>query len=182
MKEYSHQGPKKLENKDFEVLKKEQEAKARVELEENGLDSLITFTLDNFAYRYLETELSKNIQTEFNGKDIYTVTSIEGNPLNALKLNDPRAKKGSIDLAKRFSATKGVGLRVRLQLGCDTSKVSSSGSGSIKCFASINWNMDSEFKSDPEFESIKSIDYKFSDPLVLRNKLALLLEDVCSIF
>lgn len=168
--------------KDFETLKKEQEDKARESLRENGLDHLITFTLDNFAYRYLETKTSKNITTQFNGKDLYTVTSYEEDPMSALKISDPVAKKGAIALAKRFSSTKGLGLKLRYQLSCDISGVSASGSGVIKCISAINWNMDNEFRSDKEFESTKIISYEFSDPLVLRNKLALLLEDSCQIF
>ncbi|GEM_PF-1062588 len=168
--------------KDFETLKKEQEQKAREDLRENGLDHLISFTLDNFAYRYLETSSTKNIVTQFNGKNLYTVTSFEEDPMSALKISDSNAKKGVIGLAKKFSSTKGVGLRVRYQISCDISDVSSNGSGSIVLAASINWNMDNDFISDKEMESVKSISFEFSDPLVLRNKLAALLEDICLIF
>ncbi|PIK15250.1 hypothetical protein [Halobacteriovorax sp. JY17] len=170
------------DNKDFETLKKEQEEKARMELEESGLDHLITFTLENFAYRYLETAHSKNIVSEFNGANQYTVTSFETDPMLALKVSDLNAKKGAISLAKRFSATKGVGLKIRYQLLCDTSGVSGSGPGLMKCRASINWNMDRGFASEAEFESYKEESIEFSDPLVLRNKLSLLLENVCQIF
>lgn len=168
--------------KDFETLKKEQEEKAREELKENGLDHLITFTLDNFAYRYLETNSTKNITTQFDGKNLYTVTSYEDDPISALKISDLNAKKGVIGLAKRFSASKGVGLRVRYQILCDISGVSSNGAGVIKCKASINWNMDEDFYSAKDYESVKTISYEFSDPLVLRNKLAVLLEEVCQLF
>ena len=169
-------------DKDFETLKKEQEEKARDELRENGLDHLISFTLDNFAYRYLETNSSKDITTQFNGKDLYTVTSYEEDPMCALKISEPNAKKGVIELAKKFSSTKGVGLKIRYQLLCDISGISPNGSGTIICKASINWNMDEGFTSDRERESIKVVSYQFSDPLVLRNKLAVLLEDTCQLF
>jgi hypothetical protein len=169
-------------NKDFKTLTKEQEDKARAELEESGLDHLITFTLENFAYRYLETDCTRNIKAVFNGSNQYSVSSIEEDPMSALSISDPKSKKGVISLVKRFSKTKGVGLRVRYQLLCDTSDIGRSGTGLIKCSASINWNLDEDFRSDPELESIKTASIEFDDPLILRNKLALLLEDVCQIF
>lgn len=169
-------------NKDFKTLTKEQEDKARAELEESGLDHLISFTLENFAYRYLETDCSKNIKAVFNGSNQYSVSSIEQDPMSALSVSDSKAKKGVISLAKRFSKTKGVGLRVRYQLLCDTSDIAGNGTGRIKCSASINWNLDVEFESAPDLESVKTASIEFDDPLVLRNKLALLLEDVCQIF
>jgi len=180
---FFQQGPSKLKerSKEFEQLRIDQEKKAREELQGSGLDQLICFTLDNFAFRYLETSHSKNIQTEFLGEGIYSVHSFELEPMSALKIQDQKAKKGIVTLAKRFSSTKGVGLKVKLELLCDTSKVVN-GSGTIQCHAVINWNMDNDFEDDIDFTSKKSVSYDFSDILDLRNKLALLLEDVCTIF
>jgi hypothetical protein len=166
------------ENKeDFEKLRIEQEQKAREGLNEDGISGLLVFTLENFAYRYLESEGRKDIKATKVKDSHFLVEGSEKDPLVALKVSNPIAKKGVVSLAKSYSSTKGVGLEVRSSI--EARLISDN---EIECISRINWNQSGGFSLEEDKAVSKSVRFKFDDPLLLRNKLALLLEEVCEIF
>ncbi|WP_127717243.1 hypothetical protein [Halobacteriovorax sp. HLS] len=167
---------------DLEKLKVEMETKARVSLNEEGLNGLLVFTLDNFAYRYLETSSCTDIHSQKKSDHHFYVESEDTDVMSILKTKDPIAKPALIQLAKKFSSTKGVGIKVKYELHCRFTELNSDNTGELECFSIINWNSDQNFKVEEGLHVKKSSKLKFSDPLILRNKLALLLEEVCEIF
>ena len=171
-----------ITKEEIEKLKREIDIKVTDSLNEEGLLGLAVFTLENFAYRYLETSSHQNIIGQKISDSHFFVESIESDPIKALKVSDVIAKKGIITLAKRFSASKGLGLKVQQQLHINFKDLNSNGSGSIECFSKLNWNIDNNFKDEEGMFVLKSSSLKFDDPIILRNKLALLLEEVCEIF
>lgn len=162
---------------DFEKLKKEQEVRAREALKEDGPEGLLVFTLENFAYRYLETKGSEDIKAQKVSNGHYIVESFELDPMEALKVSDSSAKKGIVELVKSFSSTKGHGLKVK-----NTLEIKLIDDCEVSCVSRINWNQQRDFSIEEGSYVEKSSSLKFDDFLLLRNKLALLLEEVCSIY
>lgn len=173
---------KELSKEEIEKLKTEIDIKVRESLDEEGLFGLAVFTLENFAYRYLETESHKEIKAQKNSDSHFYVESVELDPMKALKVSDPLAKKGLISLAKRFSSTKGVGIKLQAQLHINFLSLNSSGSGKVECYSVLNWNLDNDFTNEDDLFVKKLKTFEFSEPILFRNKLALLLEEVCEIF
>jgi hypothetical protein len=171
-----------ISKEELEKIKCEINNKVRDSLNEEGLFGLAVFTLENFAYRYLETINCTNIKAQKISDSHFFVESIETEPLKALKISNPEAKKGLISLAKRFSSAKGEGIQVKQELHINFKDLSSSGSGNIECFSKLNWNIYNNFKDEEGLFVKKSINLEFDEPILLRNKLALLLENVCEIF
>ena len=167
---------------ELEKLRSDMESKARGALNEEGLNGLLTFTLDNFAYRYIETSTHSNIHSQKVSGNHFFVESVNSEVMSILKTKDPKAKKALIELAKKFSSTKGEGLQVQYQIHCQFLELNSDNTGELECYSIVNWNSANGFKLENDLYSKKAVRFKFSDPLVLRNKLALLLEEVCEVF
>lgn len=144
--------------------------------QEGGLSSLIIFTLENFAFRYLETDTHKDIKCNVVGDNVFVVKSFEEDILKALKTSNQSVKQGLISLCKKYPGAESKKLKV-----CQSITVTIKNDSHVQCLAEINWNYP-EFSSDAEFSVSKKEDIRFDDPLYLRNKLALYLESVCEIF
>ena len=161
--------------KSKEELEKEINEKNREALQSgDALSALMVHNLENFAYRYLETEASKNIKCQNEGAT-YWVESIEDDIYTALKWDNPVLKPKLIDVCKQYPGQKSKEIKIKLILGTTFKS-----DKEVTCFAMINWNFPNFEHSEKEICRIKN--FSFNDPLELRNKHALLLEEVCEIF
>jgi len=140
----------------------------------DALGELITFNLENFAYRYLETQAFKNIKCQFS-ENTYWVESIESDILTALKWDNKELKAKLIELCKNYPGQKSKEIKLKLVLGTILS-----GDKEVTCFSSINWSFPS-FK-DKKSEIAQVEKFQYGDLLELRNKHAALLEKVAEIF
>lgn len=158
-----------------EELEQEIYAKNRKALESNdAISALMSHNLENFAYRYLETDSSKDIKCQYDGTT-YWVESFEEDIYTALKWDNPVLKPKLIEVCKQYPGQKSKEIKIKLLLGTTFKS-----DKEITCFAMINWNFPSFEHSEKEICRIKS--FNFDDPIELRNKHALLLEEVCEIF
>ncbi|OIQ17585.1 MAG: hypothetical protein BM556_12345 [Bacteriovorax sp. MedPE-SWde] len=142
---------------------------------EGGIESLLIFNLENFAYRYLETTDFKNIQCQFEDKDFW-VESIETNIVEALKWDNKDVKAKLIELCKQNPGANSKNIKVKLTIG--TRIISDE---QVDCYACIDWGYP-EFNQS-EGQSLRtSEELVFDDPIILRNTHATFLEKVCTIF
>lgn len=144
--------------------------------QEGGLASLIIFTLENFAFRYLETDSHKDIKCQVVGDNVFVVRSFEEDILRALKSANQDVKQGLISLCKKYPGAESKKLKVSQSI-----TVTIKNDSHVVCSAEINWNYP-DFSPHAEYSLVKKEDIKFDDPLYLRNRLALYLESVCEIF
>ncbi len=156
-------------NKD--QLQEEVDAKARAGVQgEAGLDELIRFTLDNFAYRYLETKNVKDLHAHATGTHTWRVEARESQLQEALKAQNPDTKKALIERARQHARKDGASVTswIEVQIEKQTAIV----------VAGVDWS------SDGRGETIahKQSRLNFEDVLVLRNRLAATLEEACGVF
>ena len=145
--------------------------------EESKLYEYLFSTMDNFYYRYLETTQDKNLKTTFFSDHVWGAKSYEGSMVDALKISNPAAKKGIIELAKSFP--KGKGALVEYQLFAEVKELSIN-HGEIHFSSVIHWGFP-EF-TDESKKSQKKVVFKYTDLTQFRKELALKLEDVCENF
>lgn len=134
-------------------------------------------TLDNFYYRYLETTINKDLKTTQMGLHLWGANSREDSMVDALKINNPTAKKGIIQLAK--TVPKSQGPYVKYELLADVEELRPD-HGKIKITAKIDWGF-------PDFQNegnsyIKKITFIYEDLAHFRKELAQKLEEACEIF
>jgi hypothetical protein len=134
-------------------------------------------TMDNFYYRYLETTTDKDLKTTSFGPHLWGARSTEGSMVDALKITNPEAKKGIIELAK--AVPKAQGPKVNYELTCNVQELTPD-HGVIKFEAKINWGFPDFNDSSKKFQ--KNVVFKYEDLAQFRKELALKLEEVCSIF
>lgn len=134
-------------------------------------------TMDNFYYRYIETTIHQNLKTKQLGPKLWGARSSEPSMVDALKITNPVAKKGIIELAK--AVPKAQGPSVQYELHAKVEELTPD-HGEIHLVSLINWE-------HPDFESqekqhSKTIVFKYTDLAQFRKELALKLEEVCAIF
>jgi hypothetical protein len=134
-------------------------------------------TMDNFYYRYLETTTDKNLKTTSLAPHLWGIKTTEPSMVDALKIQNPVAKKGIIELAK--SVPKAEGPSVQYELLANVEELESD-HGEIQFVAVINWGF-------PDFNDIskqfkKTVIFKYDDLAQFRKELALKLEEACEIF
>jgi hypothetical protein len=134
-------------------------------------------TMDNFYFRYLETTTSQNLHTRELDPNRWGARSSEGSMVDALKITNPEAKKGIIELAK--TVPKALGPRVDYELSAKVVELSSD-KGEIHFLSVINWGYPDY--QNPSRKVQKSVVFKYDDLAKFRKELALKLEEVCSIF
>jgi hypothetical protein len=133
--------------------------------------------MDNFYYRFLETTAQKNLKTQHLGPHLWGAKSYEGSMVDALKITNPVAKKGIIELAK--SVPKSEGPRVIYELLANVEELTVE-HGEIHFVAIINWGYPDY--DDEEKQTKKTVVFKYSDLAQFRKELALKLEEVCETF
>lgn len=134
-------------------------------------------TMDNFYYRYLETTLNKNLKTTSLAPHLWGARSMESDMVQALKITNPVAKKGIMELAK--SVPKAQGPSVQYELLANVEELTAD-HGEIHIVSVINWGWPDFDDKSKQFK--KTVEFKYSDLAEFRKQLALKLEDACSIF
>lgn len=145
--------------------------------EESKLYEYLFETMDNFYYRYLETTVDKDLRTTHLGPHQWGARSSEPSMVDALKIKNPPAKKGIIELAK--SVPKSEGPRVVYELMADVEELTPQ-HGKIHFVSLINWGFP-DFE-DPERQLKKKVVFQYDDIAQFRKELALKLEEVCEAF
>jgi hypothetical protein len=144
---------------------------------EAELYNYLFITLDNFYYRYLETTLDKNLKTTELSPGLWGARSRESSMVDALKITNPLAKPGIIELAKTVPKIQGPLVEYELSALIKELKTDH---GEIHLKAIIRWgfpNLDNHAK---QFK--KEVIFKYDELQKFRKELALKLEEVCEAF
>lgn len=156
-------------NKD--QLQQEVDAKARASVQgDAGLDELMRFTLDNFAYRYLETKNCKNLKSFATATHSWRVESRETQLLEALKAENPATKKALVERAKQHARKDGAAVILWLEIHIQNQLA--------VCKAGVDWESD----GIKQQVAVNESRLNFDDLLMLRNRLAKTLEEACGVF
>jgi hypothetical protein len=139
-------------------------------------DYLFT-TMDNFYYRYLETTASKNLRTVPLAPHLWGARSLEPSMVDALKITNPVAKKGIIELAKAVPKAQNPAVQYELLVNVEELTPDR---GEIHLVAAIDWGFP-DFEDEARRQQ-KIVIFKYSDLAQFRKELALKLEEVCEIF
>ncbi len=145
--------------------------------EEARLYDYLFSTMDNFYYRYLETTVTKGLRTVPLAPHLWGAKSLEPSMVEALKLTNPVAKKGIMELAK--SVPKSQGPAIQLGLTVNVEELTAD-HGVIHLEATIDWGFP-EFQ-DSARQQKKKVTLRYSDLAQFRKELALKLEETCEIF
>lgn len=145
--------------------------------EQSKLYEYLFETMDNFYYRYLETTTDKGLKTTALAPHLWGARSVETSMVDALKLQNPVAKKGIIELAK--NVPKAQGPAVQYELIADVEELTAD-HGEIQFVSSINWGFP-DF-DDPKCQQKKTVVFKYEDLGQFRKQLALKLEEACELF
>ncbi len=145
--------------------------------DEKRLQEYLFETLDNFYYRYLETEMSKDLHTQSLGKDTWGARSLECNMVEALKTKNPSVKPGIMELAKRVpKADKPL---VRYGLWVEVKELTPE-HGKLIIVSEIHWGFPEFSNKNSAFQ--KKVQFEYQDVSEFRKGLALKLEAACEIF
>lgn len=145
--------------------------------DEGKLYEYLFETLENFFYRYLETSEYKNLKVQELAPKCYGAESFESNMLEALKIKNPQAKPGMIEMAKSIPRDQKPRVRYRLmtevkEFGVET--------GHLVVMAEIHWDFPTY--SDHTKSASKKVDLKYQELAQFRKELALKLEEACEFF
>lgn len=157
---------------DFDKLKSEMEAKVKESFE---LAPFFHHNLNNFAYRYFDLP-SPSEELEGN---LFMVSGIETKLKNALKTEDSEIKAGVTELAKSVPFKDGPAVQYSLSIKVED--FDASRGGNVRVSSQVNWNFPS-FETEKGKLKTKTENFKFEDILILRNKLAKILESACELF
>jgi hypothetical protein len=142
-------------------------------LKSDGIASLFVHNLENFAGRYLETSQDQEIKYQTDGTN-YWVESLEPNIVEALKWDNPELKEKLINLCKKFPGVQSKEIKIKLVIATKMASQTE-----VVCYASVICFTPNE---NENITLSKETSLSFDDPIELRNKHALLLEEVCEIF
>lgn len=145
--------------------------------DETKLYQYLFETMDNFYYRYLETTVSQNMRTQKLAPHLWGARSTETSMVDALKIQNPVAKKGIIELAK--AVPKAQGPAVQYELLADVEELTPE-HGKIIFVAQINWGFPDFENEEKQFK--KTVIFKYDDLQQFRKELAQKLEEVCEAF
>lgn len=145
--------------------------------DETKLYQYLFETMDNFYYRYLETTQNQNLRTQKLAPHLWGARSTETSMVDALKIQNPVAKKGIIELAK--SVPKAQGPAVQYELLADVEELTPK-HGKIIFVAQINWGFPDYEDEARQFK--KTVVFKYDDLAQFRKELAQKLEEVCDAF
>ena len=164
---------------DKERLEREMKEKVLGSLKSRDeIGQLISFTLKNFSYRYLETDSTgEGVPSETEDEIFIKLT--EPQLSQALKTQNKETRKGLIDLAKSFSKKERPA--ACYFLGVKILSLNSEGGGDFELYGTVNWNFP-DFSEDPEKQNRISKCVSYDNGFDLRNDLARVLEEVCEVF
>lgn len=161
---------------DKQILDWQEKVRASLSDEAHLLQYLFQ-TMDNFYYRYIETTTDKDLKTTSMGPHLWGARSIETSMVEALKIKNPEAKPGIIEMAKAVPRAQGPAVHYKLL--CNIEKLTPD-QGRIQIISGINWNWP-DFKDDKN-QLEKTVDFIYTDLAQFRKELALKLEEACEIF
>lgn len=145
--------------------------------DEGELYKYLFETMDNFYYRYLETTVDQNLKTMKLADHIWGARSREPSMVDALKVTNPEAKKGIIEMAKAYPKSQSP--EVRYELSANVEKLTVD-QGKLTLSSVINWGFP-DFNDSSKVYS-KKIVFIYDDLGQFRKELALKLEEVCEGF
>jgi hypothetical protein len=164
-------------------LEKEMKEKALEQLSgSRDIVEYLDFTLKNFAYRYLESESTGELNPEWHFDDksdsgCIEVIAFEDNLAQALKTKNALTRKGIISMASQFK--KSDKPKVKYSLGIKWENLKSS-PFKLVTYADVNWNHpEHSFESDLKHTMEKTFSYQ--DAFDMRNNFPKDLEEVCDI-
>lgn len=134
-------------------------------------------TMENFFYRYLETAESKNLKVSEMAKLTFGAQSFESSMVDALKIKNPAAHLGILELAKRVPKAQKPLVKYTLLV---TIKEFTSDHGDLVVTTKIDWGFP-EF-TDESKSVRKDVTFKYDELGVFRKALALKLEEACELF
>ena len=162
-----------------EELKREWEQKIRSSYSDG--DALVKFmreTMDNFAYRYISSTLTPTPTTHFTSANKVEVQAREESMVQALKIGNPQAKSGIMELAKTVPKAKHPTVQYGIALELQEFKPDL---GKIVVRASVNWDFpEHNPKTDKKVELAKT--FKWDDLQVFRKGFPLAVQEVCDLF
>lgn len=134
-------------------------------------------TLENFFYRYLETSETRQLKVQELAPSIYGARSFESNLVEALKLKNPQAKPGMIEMAKTIPRSQTP--KVRYELSIEVKELTAE-RGVLWIRAVIDWGFPDYASSERRAE--KKVEFRYQELAQFRKELALKLEDACEFF
>ena len=158
-----------LENK--EQLEKEMREKVMSELgNDHALAELLLTTLDNFSYRYFESQTTGKVEARIEEGRHFVARATETNVMESLKAQNKTTKAELIKLAKEAGKS---GIAVQYEIGIKILDNNSKGGGIYHLQAIV---------SCQNFKNSNNSTCDYEDVMELRNKLAKDLEDICTVF
>lgn len=152
-------------------LQAEVNEKARASVADDaGLDELMRFTLDNFAYRYLETKNTQGLKSQAISRATWRVEGQESELIEALKAQNEKTKQALIAKAKAHAKKDGATVYPWIEIEVKDSLA--------LCRAGVDWESDGARETIAKSETR----LEFEDGLHLRNKIAKSLEEACGVF
>jgi hypothetical protein len=134
-------------------------------------------TMENFFYRYLETTQDKGLKVKELAPNTYGASSTETNMMEALKIQNPVARPGIMELAKNVPKAQHPAVRYSLIIEI---KEMSAEEGHLIISSIIDWHHP-DFHQPPG-QAKKIVDFKYRDLGVFRKELALKLEEASQFF
>lgn len=134
-------------------------------------------TLENFFYRYLETDESKNLKVTELAPHVFGAISFESSMVNALKVKHPEAKAGIMELAKRVPKAQKPLVKYELSVAV---KELTPDKGYLILKAAIDWDFP-DFSDKSKVVKKEAI-FKYDDLSQFRKELAIRLEEVSELF
>lgn len=140
-----------------------------------GVQALVIHNLSNFAYRFISTENDPAPKIEVKDQS-FSARSIERNLVAALKIGGAELKNDLITMAREKGKDATVGTRIVVEIKDFNPR------GAISCVlrAGISWDHP-EHSYQKNFKE-KTLKVTFEEPLDMRNKLALALDQICAYF
>ena len=168
-----------------EITKLEEEMKNKV-LEhfsdQKDILDYLEFTLNNFSYRYLESESTGKLKVnwiinEGSSSGKLEVVALEGQLAESLKTKNKETRKGIIELAKNSKKSDNPKVKYRLGISWDDLE---EGDINFLAYAAVNWGFPN-YRDDEGLFNYKQKKFHYDDPYSMRNHFPRELEEVCEI-
>lgn len=167
-------------DKNYNQLMDDITNKVQQELSQSsGRDSFFLYTLDNFAYRYLEDDKAQASTTKKSDEGIYQADAKTTSMKLAMQYCPDHQKT---ELANKIKQVMGAGQKASTnqQIFIDAKDLNDEGEGLIIIKAILNWDFPQHV--DEKQQKVWTHKFEVEDWGFLRKKLALYLEEVCEVF
>jgi hypothetical protein len=134
-------------------------------------------TLENFFYRYLETNSHKNLKVSELAPKTFGALSFEANLMEVLRSPHPQAKAGLIDMAKSIPRSENP--QVRYGLWAQVNELLAD-RGELKIIGEVHWDFPTF--SDTRKSLRREVNFKYSELAEFRKNLALKIEEAAEVF